>query len=693
MQSLIWKELRENVKWAPLPGLFVLLLFLMDRPGEPMPGSTTGYYFCLIPAIFGAVLGFVQIFFEGHGDKRSVLLHRPLKSSSIFWAKVIAGGSLYALALGTPFACLEWWKATPGNIPAPYHWQTSLPWLADILSGLVYYFAGMLVAQRDARWYGSRCLPLAAAFFCSYVVWAVPEFWQALAAILILGLFMAVAAWGSFCTGGAGSPLPAWGKAALGMVMLFGLLAVSMSAKQRIGEWLDPGMHYQVDLDRHGEVVLSVDKEGSGAISSTYLEGHEGVDLKNERSWGMDSSFFEWPVHWGYRHNGRFYVQLSNDSSPGNERWYFDHSEGRLLGFDAYYHNYLGSFGPDGFAPPEREPGTRFSGELRYITNRGQYLTGEYLVLADGVHVVDFARRTIRTVYRPEVGESVMSMGRWFQGGKRILLVVGTDKSFHVLTEDGARVVTLPRALPHGKYGPIFVGLFEDPQRYFVWCHLRYWLREPWEYMNEPSMLFEYDVAGRELARREVPPFPYPDAPIATALFGLVTPMTEAATLVEVSRLVRALSRSRGSMRKPALLDFLEGIQYYIPGTSTLATALSPATRASSGLMAGYIALILLAAVASALGCSALARRCAFSKWRTCRWALIGFFFGWVGFALLLVLEAWPARIACPGCRKLRVVTRVTCEHCGANHALPVPDGTEVFEKPTTAPQVAVAAG
>ena len=39
----------------------------------------------------------------------------------------------------------------------------ALPWLADVLTGLVYYFAGMLTAQREARWYGSRCLGLAAA--------------------------------------------------------------------------------------------------------------------------------------------------------------------------------------------------------------------------------------------------------------------------------------------------------------------------------------------------------------------------------------------------------------------------------------------------------------------------------------------------------------------------------------------------
>jgi hypothetical protein len=140
------------------------------------------------------------------------------------------------------------------------------------------------------------------------------------------------------------------------------------------------------------------------------------------------------------------------------------------------------------------------------------------------------------------------------------------------------------------------------------------------------------------------------------------------------------------------LLDYLEGIQYYIPGTSTLATTLSPATQPPRGLIPGYIALILLSATVSALGCFVLARRHAFSRVRRVGWALVGFFFGWVGLVLMLVVQEWPARIDCPNCRRLRVVTRDTCEHCGAAHATPTPDGTEILESAATTPQVALAA-
>ena len=69
----------------------------------------------------------------------------------------------------------------------------------------------------------------------------------------------------------------------------------------------------------------------------------------------------------------------------------------------------------------------------------------------------------------------------------------------------------------------------------------------------------------------------------------------------------------------------------------------------------------------------------------------MGFAFGWAGLVLMLVVQEWPARLACPQCRKLRIVTRFTCEHCGAQHAAPAPDCTEIFQVAAAAPQVVLA--
>jgi len=683
MKALIWKEWRENLKWVPVPGLVILLVFFIDKPDEPMHYVTDAYYFCLTAVVFGAALGFLQVFFESHGDKRSLLLHRPISRSRIFLAKALAGVGLYVLALGIPFAWLESWLATPGHIPAPYHWRTSLPWLADILSGLVFYFAGMLMAQRHARWYGSRALALAAAFFCSYLVWALPEFWQALVAIGIIGLLVGVAAWGSFCAGGAYAPQPRLAKAALAMTLLAGLLILSVIGKQTIGEWFDPGLHFQVDVHRQGRVLFSTHEMAGGEIAVTNVNGQAENNLIEQRGgWRAEGAIMETPLHWGYRHNSRFYVECGNGSKPGNERWYYDHAQGRLLGYDKYYHQFLGSFGPDGFSPAGQQPAERFRGEFRYRNNRWQYLESEYLALPDGVYAVDFARRTIRTLFTPAAGETVTFAIRW-----RERVVVSTDKSFHVLTKEGSPVVSVPRAFDFEKYGNVIVGRFENPGRYFVWYELSYWVREPEEYKTEPSHLLEYDDAGRELARRTVPPFPYPAASYARALFGLSTPMTEAATLVGASRYLRSEARSKGSTQKPALLGYLDDIRHYIPGTSPTFDQ-GAAEKTPSGLIPGYIALILLSAAASALGCFWLGCRYAFSRARCTGWAMLGFLYGWVGLVLMLVVQEWPARVVCPKCRMLRVVTRDTCERCGALHAAPAPDGTEIFESAATVQHV-----
>ncbi len=205
MKELIWKEFRENLKWVPLPTLVIGGLMVVLAPPSLMDNGSL-LIFALIAAVFGAVLGFLQVFPEAHGDKRSLLLHRPLGRSQIFLAKAGVGVGLYLLALGVPFALAVGLAATPGHIAEPFGWPMVLPWLADVLTGLVYYFAGMLAAQREARWYASRCLSLAAGLFASILVWTLPEFWHALMAILLVGGLVGVAAWGSFLTGGAYAP-------------------------------------------------------------------------------------------------------------------------------------------------------------------------------------------------------------------------------------------------------------------------------------------------------------------------------------------------------------------------------------------------------------------------------------------------------------------------------------------------------
>src|SRR5262249_40376607 len=151
-------------------------------------------------------------------------------------------------------------------------WPMVLPLVADILTGVVCYFAGMLTAQREARWYGSRCLGLAAGFFCAYLVWIVPEFWQALVVIGIVGGAVSVAAWGSFLSGGAYAPQPRLAKIALATTFVMGLSVLGFQAKFFLGAFFWNKEEYSYYLDRGGR-VLFVHEEQHQVQSITDLNG------------------------------------------------------------------------------------------------------------------------------------------------------------------------------------------------------------------------------------------------------------------------------------------------------------------------------------------------------------------------------------------------------------------------------------
>ena len=171
--------------------------------------------FCASPASSSARRwGFFKCSLRDTATRDRCLFHRPLSPSRVFLAKAIAGMSLYVVALGIPFVCLEIWKARPGNLLAAIIGGRAFPgWRTFSGPGLL--LRGDAHGPAGRAWYGSRGLALAAAFFCSFLVWVLPEFWQALLAIAIIGLLVSVAAWGSICAAlptprNLVSPRPPW---------------------------------------------------------------------------------------------------------------------------------------------------------------------------------------------------------------------------------------------------------------------------------------------------------------------------------------------------------------------------------------------------------------------------------------------------------------------------------------------------
>ena len=73
-------------------------------------------------------------------------------------------------------------------------------------------------------------------------------------------------------------------------------------------------------------------------------------------------------------------------------------------------------------------------------------------------------------------------------------------------------------------------------------------------------------------------------------------------------------------------------------------------------------------------------RRYAISRPLFFAWTALVLLTGLAGLLAFLSIYDWPARENCAACKRKRVVTRDTCEHCGAPFPPPPRDGTEIFD-------------
>jgi hypothetical protein len=704
VRSLIWKEWRENLKWAVVPS--ILLLGPMFFFGVPMLLEQKYLaYVSLVAGLSAALLGFLQVFAEARGDKHSLLMHRPLTPSQIFLCKAVAGVGLYLLALLAPSAVAVALAATPGHVAAPFAWGMALPWLADVLTGLVYYFAGMIVAQREARWYGSRCLPLAAGLFTSLFVWNVHEFWQALVVIGLMTGLVATAAWGSIYRGGAYGRQPSSSKFALGGTLLLGLLALTFGAKVIIAsELLPPIDYYPFEMGRDGQ-ILRVQKENDladGRIESiTDLVGKVPEAIAGQR---LDAFAFRQAVARGavagvrgrsrdYRHLDRFLLEFRNDTTPNTEAWWYVRAQHQILGYHKQTKHLIGKIGPAGFVDADQPVPETLQGMPVFDNTWVRYP----LAVPNGAFTMDFRKGSVKKVFSPPPGETVLwASQRADEREKWFHIFVSTDKALYVLDEKGTLVCRAPLVNDPEGYRLMAVGRLDRPRRYWAW-YIHQWHLPRATLVNLPqAQVVLYDQNGQEiLPRQTVPPQlgvvrDYPGTADAVgpsalqAVSGLATSPAEWAALVGTMGLLEAdARRHEGETVRP--LPFLhDTTQLYIPG-------IGYDPNGHSGLIATFAGLMLLASVASALVCFVDPGRYAFSRARRLGWALLGLLFGPVGLLLMVTLLEWPGQVACTKCRQLRVVTRDRCEHCAAEHAAPEADGTEIFDGERSMPEPALA--
>lgn len=686
MKTLILKELRENVKLAVLGlGILALILALNAQkystilknlggisdsqqvylPWQPLVSSDILIgFFC---AIFGAVLGWFQIHNERHRDLWAFLIHRPITRTEIFFGKVIAGLMLYVLATGLPLIGFIAWALVPGHVAAPFQWAMLRPTAIIVLSGTLYYFAGMLTGLRQARWYASRALGLGVALFVSLMFQSEWHLWQALFLILIGGIILATAVWGGFHSHGYYRGQPAPGRLALTGALMPGWGFVLALTAILLVELLlrSPYSQTQYQMTKDGAIYKVT--QGDGDQSNIVdLAGKPLVDSKTGRRIGtadfnrqlcirvqISPDFSNQAPHgrWFDRDCNRFTFWRATPDTL----WYYWGRYGRLVGYDIATRRFIGSLGPDGFAQNVAGDGSRFDHAPAHASASRRIIN-----TADTVYALDLEHRATKAIFtltNESSGATTLSattnaaneaIGEIAEvslnGNDWDYTIVVTRGYIRLLTPDGKVLWRAAYKPGYPDYNQIQVTFLDSRNQFALWL--------------SPSW-YAQGKAGGKLPTQVV-----------------------------------WLDREQGVLKNTDLPELFHNGREFAREQKLISLSISPALMVMIPLINEQPRLedipwvLVRYSLATALVCLPigwwLGLRYSLSLPARLGWAAFYLVFGIPGLLTFLSVQEWPARESCPNCKKLRVVDRDQCEHCGANFAPPERNGTEVFE-PLTA--------
>ena len=659
MIAIFLRELRENLKWAivicgvmlvivchELRGAGPMFLFQFPRPNTIIAGP-----------LAGLLMGIVQVLFETRPDNWGFVVHRPVRRRRIFAAKCAAGLLLLYAALALPCLIAAAWAARPGNLATPFQWRMLLPMMADVLNAGCYYFAGMVLVLRRARWFGTRLLPLGAALVSSAVITMfAAQFWQAVLIMVIVQTVGVVAAWGVFASNGAADAQAT--RFALGMMIYPGALGVGLGLFG-FSQAFTPGGRWQYyQVDRNGSVVLVTQTIEHGERGWAFtdpagrpLPQYDGMDLDDPANNNqfvrfnaplVDSHAIPWPLtvlyaNMGYREPAPGVVLLRNVAPVGVRLRLlpvYDVPRRTIDLFDPVTRVQIGTVGPDGFSAGPSPQVRRFEGTLLdpFLKSNSRVLAFDSIV-----YWMELDQRRVRPVYKASADDPVFSAAELGPPADATILVA-TRHRLHLLRTDGQAIFDAPLEQDPAKHH-FEAALLPSNHHLIVRAYSNPGVA-PWA-----LEVLEYSTDGTLVHRTQLPRLTDFRSPkrLETMMFGTIFPVA-----------ARPLC--------PAwILDDVLDIR-----AEEFASRFEGSMWISAGLCAAITLLI--------------GRRCGFGRSKMFGWSLANLLLGPAGVAVMLGVNDWPARQTCAACGRDRLADRRDCPHCGAPLEPTPLDGREIFD-------------
>lgn len=675
-KAILWKELCENLKWAVIGmlGMAAGLTYKLNILDEQLRGGNSGtdavsFLFEATVAggaLVGLLIGGAQTLPENRGDKWGFLAHRPVSRSTLFWGKASSGILLYSIATGLPLAGALLWMSWPGHLPIPFDWRFTLPGLADLLYGLVYYFAGFLTGMREARWYGSRALGIGAAVACFALQTGATEFWQAAAASAVGMLVVGTAARSTFVAGGRYETQTRTGRAAVAISVGLGITVVGVFVLSFVMNFLEPRFEprtteYTVTTD--GAVVKTV-SQNNEIVAVSDLQGHPLERYQNSsarNALGVEVLSAEpSPLRifgWRYRSTERIFNKMrpaGSDYNRGPVSWYYVHRFNLIAAYENQSGRLLGWMGPDGFSQGDAMP-RPFEGPLK---NPQWYGNPQALLMFENaVYRLDLDQRQVEEAFVPQPEEVIVGVDVPHYTAST-LATYGDLARFEVIS-------TTKRVIVQLRDGTTLLDVPHDPNaKGYVELHVYRPMRAP----GMPTFLWYRSYSRNAAGERQLD---------QVSKFDAAGTVTEHYALPETGLVWRT------SQAQTVILSAIAPLGAQV--IADIAGAIRRARIGNAG--AGFRPLQItswvvagLASLISAFAVFSRGRTYAFSPRRLRFWIGVALVLGPLVFFMMLALIEWPALERCPACGKKRVVTLEHCEHCREPFAPPTMDGTEIFE-------------